>query len=109
MLVPCSERPSWIGTELAKVLHLKHRAEQDGAVLGVRVDEALRVLGVQHICRVALIHPVRGRLIQRSAGSVAGGRRDMPVAVRRDGRHGVVVKALRGRKLLRRGGVVRLL
>src|SRR5438309_6367647 len=82
MLVPCGERAAWVGTELADVLHLEHRAEQHGPVLGVGVDQTLRAARVHHVARVdvALVHPVRrGGVL--GAGTVACGPRRVPVAI----------------------------
>src|ERR1700681_3897331 len=61
VLMPRGERAAWVRAELADVLHLEHGADQDGAVLRVGVDEALRTLRVHHVpcVDIALVHPVR--------------------------------------------------
>src|SRR5437879_2546530 len=110
MLMPCGERTARVGTELSDVVHLEHRADQHGPVLGVGVNETLRAARVHHVARVdvALVHPVRGGGVLR-AGTIACGPRRVPVAIWRDGGHSFVVQLFRSPHLFGRCCVVRVL
>src|SRR5207245_3193562 len=111
VLMPRGQGTAGVRPEIADVLHLEHRPEQDGTVFRVRVDETLWMFGVHHIGRVdvALVHPVGRRQALRTTRPKSRIPRLVPIAIGCDRDDGLAVSLLRRGLLPGCGDVVGLL
>src|SRR5207248_11306532 len=97
VLVPLRQRPARVGAPLPGTRHLVHGADQSQAVVGLRVDQRLRVARVEDGLRVRRVHEMTERVGTRyGSGFEPRGDRGRRVAITRDARPGVTEQAGRG-------------